>query len=103
MASTKAGITSPERPRQRGRPWLGGPWLGAPWLSRPWVRWLVTAGAWAAAVALISYMVVSALTNPGHQLLADLHVYRNGGRAVLDGRSLYSTVTNGKLLFTYPP
>jgi alpha-1,2-mannosyltransferase len=67
------------------------------------VRWLITAGAWGAPIALVSYMVVSALTNSGHQLLADLHVYRNGGQAVIHGRPLYSTVTNGKLLFTYPP
>jgi alpha-1,2-mannosyltransferase len=73
------------------------------WLSRPWVLWLITAGAWAAAIALITYMVYSALTNPGHQRLADLHVYRTGGLSVLHGKALYSTLTNGKLLFTYPP
>jgi alpha-1,2-mannosyltransferase len=73
-------------------------------LLRPrWVVWPVTAVAWAAAIALISYMVYRALTNPGHLRMPDLHVYRNGGLAVLHGNPLYSTLTNGKLLFTYPP
>jgi alpha-1,2-mannosyltransferase len=89
---------------QTGR--LSRPWTG--WLNRPWAVWLITAAAWAAAVALITYMVYSALTSHGHQRLADLHVYRTGGLSMLHGTgrhstALYSTLTNGKLLFTYPP
>jgi alpha-1,2-mannosyltransferase len=73
------------------------------WLRQPWACWLITAGAWALAVALIWYMVYCALTNPGHLRLPDLHVYRNGGEAIRHGTGLYSTLTNGTLLFTYPP
>jgi alpha-1,2-mannosyltransferase len=73
------------------------------WLRQPWAIWLITAGAWALAAALIAYMVYCALTNPGHMRLADLNVYRNGGEAIRHGAGLYTGLTNGTLLFTYPP
>jgi alpha-1,2-mannosyltransferase len=76
------------------------------WLGQPWVVGLITAVAWLMAAALIAYMVFWALSNPGNARLPDLHVYRDGGLVILhggNGHSLYSMVTNGSLLFTYPP
>ena len=73
------------------------------WLGRTWAVWLITVAAWAMAAALITYMIYWALTNPGHLRMPDLAVYRNGGEAIRHGSGLYTTLTNGKLLFTYPP
>jgi alpha-1,2-mannosyltransferase len=73
------------------------------WLARPWAVWPVTAAAWAGTITLIWYLANLALTRRSLHLLSDLHVYRNGGRAIVHGTALYSMVTDGKLLFTYPP
>jgi alpha-1,2-mannosyltransferase len=99
MASTQTSRTrgAVSRPRD----W---PKRLACWSKRPWAVRLITAGAWAAALALICDLAFRALTVRSHRhRLADLHVYRNGGLAILHGTHLYSMVTNGKLLFTYPP
>jgi alpha-1,2-mannosyltransferase len=66
---------------------------------RPARPWLLAAGAWLAALALIGYVVVSAVT--GH--MVDLGVYRAGALAVLHGGNLYSMRTAARLQFTYPP
>ncbi|HEU5416371.1 MAG TPA: glycosyltransferase family 87 protein [Streptosporangiaceae bacterium] len=97
--------------RGQGQPGQGGPVSGQDrgrrpgreWLGRTWAVWLVTGAAWAMAAALIAYMVYCALTNPGHLRMPDLEVYRNGGESIRNGSGLYTTLTNGKLLFTYPP
>jgi len=112
MASTETGPPGPGPPGPPSRPYEAGAparsargWqrqLGLQ-LSRPWARWPLTGLAWAAALALIGFMSFTALASTGHQLLADLHVYRTGGQSVLAGRPLYGALTNGKLLFTYPP
>jgi alpha-1,2-mannosyltransferase len=95
-------------PGEGWRRWLGRgspgrEWLGRGWLERTWAVWLVTAAAWVMAAALITYMVYWALNNPGHLRMPDLEVYRNGGESIRHGSGLYTTLTNGKLLFTYPP
>jgi len=76
------------------------PWT---WLSRPsWLSWLPALPLVAAAVApLVLYW----LGNVDDQRLVDLDVYRTGGAAVLEGRSVYGFVTPAPQLlpFTYPP
>jgi len=99
MASTQTSRTSdaPARPRN----WPG---RHPRWLERPWAVRLITAVCWAAALALIGDLAAQSLSiHTRRHLLADLHVYRNGGLAIVHGTHLYSMVTNGKLLYTYPP
>ncbi|HUZ23033.1 MAG TPA: glycosyltransferase 87 family protein [Streptosporangiaceae bacterium] len=99
MASTQTGRARGSVSGSGGRPGRLPDWA-----KRPWAVRLISAGAWAGALALIFDLTVRALTIRSHRhLLADLHVYRNGGLAILHGTPLYSMVTNGKLLYTYPP
>jgi alpha-1,2-mannosyltransferase len=96
---TRAAGASPGR-NPSGPGWRG---RARGLLGRTWAVWLITGAAWAMAAALITYMIYCALTNPGHLRMPDLEVYRNGGQSIRDGSGLYTTLTNGKLLFTYPP
>ncbi|MFI6457451.1 glycosyltransferase 87 family protein [Streptosporangium amethystogenes] len=72
------------------------------WTWLTWLRWLPALLLVAAAVApLVLYW----LGNVDDQRLVDLDVYRTGGAAVLEGRSVYGFVTPAPQLlpFTYPP
>ena len=61
--------------------------------------------AWAAALALVSRLVLGYLTNPPDQRMVDLDVYRTGGVSVLHGQPIYHILTQAPQLlpFTYPP
>jgi alpha-1,2-mannosyltransferase len=98
MASTQARRPGQEQPAPPGRPRAARSAGQAPWLVGA-VRLVAALGT----LDLIVHLVRHALTRHGRWLLADLHVYRHGGQAVVHGLPLYSVVTNGKLLFTYPP
>jgi alpha-1,2-mannosyltransferase len=54
-------------------------------------------------VALAVWSAVAALTRPGYDRLADLHVYVGAVRAVRDGIPLYSVAAENGDPFTYPP
>jgi alpha-1,2-mannosyltransferase len=57
-----------------------------------------------APVAVLALVVVSAITAATHGDFKDLYAYQHGGRAVLDGLSLYhSRDPVSGLPFTYPP
>lgn len=54
-------------------------------------------------VALACWSVVAALTRPGYDRLADLHVYLGAVRAMRAGTPLYSYAAENGDPFTYPP
>jgi alpha-1,2-mannosyltransferase len=54
-------------------------------------------------LALTAHLVAVAIWTRGLTALYDLGVYRAGGRALLDGRSLYDGDVFWVLKFTYPP
>jgi alpha-1,2-mannosyltransferase len=58
-----------------------------------------------AGLTLVAWVVVGWLDVPLGQRLVDLAVYRDAGRSVLDGRSIYGHLTAPpqRLSFTYPP
>jgi alpha-1,2-mannosyltransferase len=66
---------------------------------RPTQAQLVAGAAWAAALAAIGHLVVTAISK---QML-DLDVYRSGGQAILHHHKLYSIRAADRLPFTYPP
>ncbi|MEV4377470.1 glycosyltransferase 87 family protein [Streptosporangium sp. NPDC049644] len=74
---------------------------------RTWT-WLTLLG-WLSALLLVAAavapLVLYWLGNVDDQRLVDLDVYRTGGEAVLEGRSVYGFVTPAPQLlpFTYPP
>ena len=77
-----------------------------PAVGRPPVREIA---AWlprlSACLALYGGSVVALLVSPlGHHWgFVDLSVYKDGGRAILDGANLYALRFPGALAFTYPP
>jgi alpha-1,2-mannosyltransferase len=80
-------------PRAGGQRWGAG---------TPW-RTLAAVAAWMLAVGLVAFMVHSNADARPYLRLVDLNVYRNGGLSVLHDGALYSRVSRGHLLFTYPP
>jgi alpha-1,2-mannosyltransferase len=62
----------------------------------------LTIGAWALALGAIGYLVFASVTDLGMLRMADLMVYRGGGRSIAAGGALYSMRADS-LLFTYPP
>ncbi|WP_436758200.1 glycosyltransferase 87 family protein [Streptosporangium sp. V21-05] len=72
---------------------------------RTWLSWLVWLPALLLVAAAVSPLVLQWLGNVDDQRLVDLDVYRTGGAAILEGRSVYGFVTPAPQLlpFTYPP
>jgi alpha-1,2-mannosyltransferase len=66
---------------------------------------LPTALGLLAGLALAAWIVIARLDATLGQRLVDLAVYRDAGRSVLDGRSVYGHLTAPpqRLAFTYPP
>jgi len=58
-----------------------------------------------ACLALYAVSIVALLLSPlgQHWGFVDLSVYKDGGRAILDGADLYALRFPGALAFTYPP
>ncbi len=66
-----------------------------------WAPWLVVGGLFTLATSVVLFLIVRPL---GHGVFEypDFNVYRDTGRRLLDGHSLYTT--DPKILpFTYPP
>ncbi|GAA3419372.1 glycosyltransferase 87 family protein [Streptosporangium vulgare] len=72
---------------------------------RTWLSWPVWLLALLLVAAAVAPLVLHWLGNVDDQRLVDLDVYRTGGAAVLEGRSVYGFVTPAPQLlpFTYPP
>ncbi|GAA0837705.1 alpha-(1-2)-phosphatidylinositol mannoside mannosyltransferase [Streptosporangium amethystogenes subsp. fukuiense] len=70
-----------------------------------WLTWLGWLSALLLVAAAVAPLVLYWLGNVDDQRLVDLDVYRTGGEAVLEGRSVYGFVTPAPQLlpFTYPP
>jgi alpha-1,2-mannosyltransferase len=67
-------------------------------------RPLLIAGlAWLVAIGAVGFMVHANIASPPRARLLDLHVYRAGAHAMLQGRPLYAMHTRSGLPFTYPP
>ncbi|MEU0486103.1 glycosyltransferase family 87 protein, partial [Streptosporangium sp. NPDC006013] len=75
------------------------------WTWLTWLRWLPWLPALLLVAAAVAPLVLYWLGNVDDQRLVDLDVYRTGGEAVLEGRSVYGFVTPAPQLlpFTYPP
>ncbi len=75
------------------------------WTWPTWSRWLPWLPALLLVAAAAAPLVLYWLGNVDDQRLVDLDVYRTGGEAVLEGRSVYGFVTPAPQLlpFTYPP
>ncbi|WP_433370248.1 glycosyltransferase 87 family protein [Streptosporangium sp. CA-115845] len=75
------------------------------WTWLTWSRWLPWLPALLLVAAAVAPLVLYWLGNVDDQRLVDLDVYRTGGEAVLEGRSVYGFVTPAPQLlpFTYPP
>ncbi|WP_326646325.1 glycosyltransferase 87 family protein [Streptosporangium sp. NBC_01755] len=81
-------------------------WTWPTWPTWPtWSRWLPWLPALLLVAAAVAPLVLYWLGNVDDQRLVDLDVYRTGGEAVLEGRSVYGFVTAAPQLlpFTYPP
>jgi alpha-1,2-mannosyltransferase len=74
---------------------------GAPTLAVP--VWLRRATPWLIAAVLLWFAVCTVIWPVGMWMQIDLEVYRAGGLAVLDGRSLYDHPLVASLMFTYTP
>ena len=80
---------------------LPAPTEGAPTLAVP--VWLRRATPWLIAAVLLWFVVCTIIWPVGMWMQIDLEVYRAGGLAVLDGRSLYDHPLVASLMFTYTP
>ncbi|MEV0756606.1 glycosyltransferase 87 family protein [Streptosporangium sp. NPDC050280] len=76
-----------------------------PWTWPSWPAWLSWLSALLLVAAAVAPLVLYWLGNVDDQRLVDLDVYRTGGAAILEGRSVYGFVTPAPQLlpFTYPP
>jgi alpha-1,2-mannosyltransferase len=99
--STATGVSAAAEAGRRGP----ATWPGrlAAWPA--WAVTLMTMLAWAAALAAVAPLVRGYLTSVPDQRMVDLNVYRTGGLSVLQGRPLYTVLTQPPQLlpFTYPP
>jgi alpha-1,2-mannosyltransferase len=64
---------------------------------------LTAIAAWLVVLGAICYMVVRYVVTRVAPPMVDLHVYRDGALAVLNGSPLYSMHSLDQLVFTYPP
>jgi alpha-1,2-mannosyltransferase len=101
-----ANVVNPEGTRVALRP--GGSTRMAAWAvtlpaaARRRAPLLICGLAGLAALAALAYLVAAALFGRPAFRMLDLEVYRDGGRAILHGRRLYSIRAKSGV-FTYPP